>query len=428
MDLNRIFRLGVSPVMAMLFYFMCPLNVNAAMTIAGNEKGAAAEVGSGAKFGHTFHIGPLDVTPAVGVAGGYRDNIFAAENVRKGSVFYEVSPEVAVNVEREKSKYALLYRADIGSFTSSSQDDYLDHIVESRASFVLSEKLDTGLYANYSRSHDERGSTFTGLGFSGNVPDKYREFDLGMTVGYGNNNRVEVWGEYINKRYYNNRYKVFSPTQVLPQTVTRDLDKAGAGIGFSWQIMPKTAVVIEVRYTRFDYKFLSASVNLDSNEQRYFTGINWDATAKTSGRFRVGYLVKRFTDKRNSDFSGLGTELGVTWSPKTYSIFDLSVAYEPDETDGTGSFIRSAGGALAWNHEWSSRFSHQASLGYSNQRFTGLGTSRRDNVYRAGAGVAYELFNWLNLGLSYGYQYRKSNVANASYHGNKYGVNFLGTM
>ena len=124
----------------------------------------------------------------------------------------------------------------------------------------------------------------------------------------------------------------------------------------------------------------------------------------------------------------MGLELGATWNPKTYSTFDLSLAHEPNETDGTGSYIRATGGLLTWNHEWSSRFVHDANFGYSKEKFVGLGTTRSDNLYSAGAGIAYQVFDWLNIGLSYNYSLRKSNVANASYHGNHFGFNFSGTL
>jgi len=218
-------------------------------------------------------------------------------------------------------------RADKQVLFSSHQDNTIDHTLSFGAGGRLSEKLDVDLSAGYYRLHDGRGTTFTGVNYSGTVPDKYREYDLRTTLGYGHNNRVETYVEYGNKRYYNNRY-VITPLKIYPQTVTRDVDTIGGGIGFSVQVMPKTSMVLETRYKHFDYKYLSPSFNLDSYEQRYFAGVNWDATAKTSGRLRLGYTTKRFNDKRNADYAGLGGELGATWNPKVYSTFDLSFRYE----------------------------------------------------------------------------------------------------
>jgi len=410
---------------SVLACFICPVYASA-VTIAGNNQGGT--IGTGGKFGHTFHVGSVDITPAIGIGMHYDDNIFAGEQTRKKSLVTEISPELGLSIEKPEARYQLLYRATKGIFSSSRQDDYLDHTISSAVHVLLSKRLDAGLQANYNRAHDNRGSTFTGLGLAGATPDKYREYDVNLTLGYGHRGRIETYGEYSNKRYYTNRYNVITPTQIVPLTATRDLDTVGGGIGFSWPVMPKTAAVIEARYRLFDYKLLTAAFNLDSFEQKYFVGADWAATGKTSGRFRVGYVLKRFNDKRNSDYSGVGVELGANWKPMTYSIVDLSVANKPVETDGTGSLIRRTSANLGWSHEWSSKFSHQISLGYDRDRFIGLGTNRRDNIYNAGAGIRYQLFKWFNVGLSYRFEYRISNVTNASFHGNSFGFNFTGTL
>jgi len=410
---------------AVLACFICPVYASA-VTIAGNSQGGT--VGTGGKFGHTFHVGPADIRPAIGIGAHYDDNIFASAGARKKSLVTEISPELGLSIKKPAANYQLLYRATKGIVASSRQDDYLDHTVSSAVHVLLSKKLDAGLNVNYNRAHDNRGSTFTGLGITGATPDKYREYDTNLTVGYGHRGRIETYGEYSNKRYYTNQYKIITPTQIVPQTATRDLDTIGGGVGLSWPVMPKTAAVIEARYRRFDYKLLTPAFNLDSVEQKYFVGADWAATGKTSGRVRVGYVLKRFKDKRNSDYAGAGIELGATWRPRTYSTVDLSVANAPVETDGTGSVIRRTSTALGWSHEWSYKFSHQASLGYSHDKYIGLGTNRRDNVYNAGAGFTYQLFKWLNVGLSYRFDYRLSNVPNASFHGSNFGFNFTGTL
>jgi len=410
---------------SVLACFICPVYASA-VTIAGNNQGGS--IRSGGRFAHTFYAGPVDVTPAIGIGIHYDDNIFAGEQTRKKSLVTELSPELGLSIEKTAASYKLLYRATKGIVSSSRQDDYLDHAVLSSVHMLLSKKLDAGLQVNYHRAHDNRGSTFTGLGITGATPDKYREYDTNLTVGYGHRGRIETYGEYSNKRYYTNRYKVITPTHIVPLTATRDLDTIGTGVGLSWPVMPKTDAVIEARYRRFDYKLLTPAFNLDSFEQKYFVGANWAATGKTSGRFRVGYVLKRFKDKRNSDYSGVGVELGVTWRPRTYSLVDLSVTNAPVETDGTGSVIRRTSTGLGWSHKWSSKFSHQASLGYNRDKYIGLGTNRRDNVYSAGAGFTYQLFKWLQVGLTYRYDYRRSNAANASYRGNQFGFTFAGTL
>ncbi|PIP03541.1 MAG: hypothetical protein COW18_01825 [Zetaproteobacteria bacterium CG12_big_fil_rev_8_21_14_0_65_54_13] len=92
----------------------------AVVTIAGNEKGATVGTGGGVKLAHTFHAGPVDITPGIGVGAGYNDNIFAAENAKKGSFVGNISPEILFGVNNPDSAYQLLYaRRQAGAIQQS---------------------------------------------------------------------------------------------------------------------------------------------------------------------------------------------------------------------------------------------------------------------------------------------------------------------
>ena len=67
--------------------------------------------------------------------------------------------------------------------------------------------------------------------------------------------------------------------------------------------------VVESNWQTIDYtNELPGSVTLDSEEWRLYTGATWDATAKTTGSVRVGYLTKDFTASDYQDYSSIGWE------------------------------------------------------------------------------------------------------------------------
>jgi uncharacterized protein (PEP-CTERM system associated) len=73
--------------------------------------------------------------------------------------------------------------------------------------------------------------------------------------------------------------------------------------------------------------------------------------------------------------------------------------------------------ALSVEHQLRPRLSVRAAVNvamndYPNQETVGGETKFRDDwIYGAGAGIDYELFRWMRLGLQYNYEQRDSNFA-----------------
>lgn len=388
------------------------------MAIALLQLGAVA-VYSTAGFANEaggFQAGGVTITPAVQVGVSHNDNIFAQESVKTKSWITKIDPAIVFSAIDGANEYEVSYRYSKGIYHSSRDDNYNDHFVGASADLDLSSRLDVGGWANYDITHDARGTTFTGLPIAFSTPDRFHEVSAGGMVGYGLSARVEFSVEHSVKRYKNH------------QTVTlaRNLDTTGGSAKFSYPVTSKASAVVEARYKRFDYK-LASSV-LDSNEQRYFAGFDWEATAKTTGTARLGYLRKNFKDVTQVDSSYLGWELGVMWEPMSYSSWTLETSSSALESDGTGSFTKSIGGSLTWDHEWTTYLSHSATFNYRDNKFQGAAIGRTDKVTTAGLSVNYELMRWLTLSPSYSYANRNSNTANASYKQNVWSLNLIGTL
>ncbi|TLS66755.1 hypothetical protein FEF65_09550 [Mariprofundus erugo] len=362
--------------------------------------------------------GGLQLTPTLGVSYKHNDNIFSSTTNRKSSNITVFDPSLALQAGDDINNLALSYDISRGIYHNSRRDDYTDHNVKFDANKEFTRRLQAGLAAYYKKSHDARGSTFTGLAITNPNPDRYHETGVSTTIGYGVNGRITLIGDYSNKRYENNRVT----------TITRDLDTMGGDFTFAYPIAPKTDAVIEARYKRFDYKYLTATTNLDSNEQTYYGGLDWQATAKTSGSLRLGYMKKRFNSARMTGGNGFSWELGMDWAPKTYSTVTLQTKGGFTETDGTGSFLKTQGGSLSWQHEWSEKFGHHASASYTENKYVGTALGRKDKLSTVGFGVDYQIVRWLGIDLAYDHSTRRSNAANSSYNSNIYSINLTGTL
>jgi len=365
-------------------------------------------------------VGNMDLVPQLKIGESHNDNIFSQEKQAsiKSSWITTISPSLTLLADDGANQYELGYNLSQKIYQQSHDDDVLDNFLNFNANLGLSRKLTTDFYVNYNLTHDPRGSTFTGgVGGTVAVPDAYHETIVGGSLDYGSNAHMIVSGEYSNKRYTNNRTR----------TIARDMDAAKAGLEFDYDLTGKTSAVLEARYKQFNYKFQSATVNLDSSEQKYFTGLNWEATAKTSGRARIGYTKKNFKKVSTQDVGFFSWELGVEWLPMSYSSWVLETSLTPVETDGTGSSIKNKSVNLSWNHAWSERLNHAISLGYTTGSYQGNST-RVDKTTTASVSVSYQMLRWLAIEPSYHYSNRSSNAVNSSYRANVWAIDFIGTL
>jgi len=367
---------------------------------------AQAEAGS-------IPVGGMKLEPTVTLSEAHNDNIFSKELAKdiKQSWVTTISPSLVLKADDGAKQYELGYNLSDSIYHQSHGDDVINHFIHFNADLELSRKLTAALYVNYNLSHDPRGSI---VGAAGNVviPDAYREGIVGGSVDYGSNAHIIISGEYNSKKYTNN----------YNTTNKRSFDTAKVGAEFDYDLTAKTSILLEARYKHLNY----LTALLDSNEQAYFTGLNWDATAKTSGSARVGYTQKKFTTAGTPDVKLFSWEMSMEWLPLSYSSWTLSTSSKPVESQGTGSVIKNSSVDLSWNHAWSELVSHSASLGYSKDIYQN--NPRLDHTTTASFSVNYQWLRWLAVKPSYNFRNLSSNIPNSSYKSNVWMVSLIGTL
>jgi len=299
------------------------------------------------------------------------------------------------------------------SVTVSGQYD--DNITRSESRInELTSRFIVDTTASYAKSHDARGTTFSGIATGFNTPDRWHEAAATAKLTYGGTNatgRIEVHGGFSAKRYDNHRRL----------TIGRDLNTENGGATFYYRIAPKTSALFESDYDNFDYRLVNSL--LDSYNLTFYGGLTWEATAKTAGTVKAGWQRKKSKRGNQSGGGFFSLDADITWTPLTYSTWTLKSGIRATESDSngiSGSYIKTNDVLLDWNHKWSDRLSHTARVGYVHDRY--IGTARRDNTITAGLGLNYALAPWLGVGAGYDYANRASNVLNAAYHESVYSI------
>jgi hypothetical protein len=349
---------------------------------------------------------PFFATPYVGVAAGYDDNLFFSHSNKQTSSTYMLSPGVRIDGRSPNKVLQLTYRGQAAHYTSSNEDDYVDHLLDGQFDWALTSRNFLRLGAAYIRSHDPRGSTDRPL--LGN-PDKYRLVSPSAMYAFGApgaQGRIELYGSASERRYLNNH----------ETTVLSDRDTREAGGAFYVRVMPRTYLVAEARQTDIRYKAPGSPQSAD--ERRYFGGVTWEATAATYGTIKLGTLRRDFAGSFYPDESARNWEAEVSWSPRTYSKFDLYTVRTTTEATGLGSFILTSITGVTWTHAWNSRVTSAVLLRYQKDQYQQF--DRVDDTKSLGFKVGYRFRRWLTLGAEYAHTKRDSNLEQFQYDRNFY--------
>ncbi len=340
-------------------------------------------------------LGPINAYPSVGLALKHDDNLFSTSNNTTGDWSKILTPSVRLEAKQAANTYSLTLGSTLGRYNNSTADDYTNYNVNGLADLDLTARFRAKLKADYIDAQDPRGSTNNALSA---VPDRYRQNYLGGIASYGAQGaqgRIDFELGGLTRRYYNNRATTFAS----------DRDNTDTGATFYWRIAPKTSLLLQAKHTKIDY--LSSVSTQDSTENRLLGGVTWEATAKTTGIFKLGMVKKSFDDPAIDSSTRPSWEGAIKWSPRTYSTFDFNLGRAPAETTGgIGNFIDKTTTGALWTHQWTSRVTTEANASYVTDQYKGF--DREDKTQNFGLKATYSMRRWLNLGADYGHTFRDS--------------------
>lgn len=342
-------------------------------------------------------MGPITAYPSIGYGLKHDDNLFSTPTNTTSDTIQILTPAVRFEAKQGANTYSLDARALLGRYNTSTADNYDDYYVNGLANLDLTTRLRANVKADYIEAHDPRGSTNNAISAT---PDRWRQTYLGAIASYGARGaqgRVDFELGQLERRYINNRATTFG----------NDRENTDVGATFFWRIAPKTSLLLQAKHTEINY--LDSTSTLDSKENRLLGGLTWEATAKTTGIFKLGMVNKDFANAARGSTSSPSYEGAIKWSPLTYSIVDFNLSKMPAETTGgVGDYINRTITGATWSHQWTSRISTVALASYTDDDYKGS-IDRKDKIQNFGLKATYSMRRWLNFGADYTYTNRDSN-------------------
>lgn len=354
-----------------------------------------------------IELGSFTLFPTIGLSSGYQDNfLYQVDGRKEGSQYISISPGVRLEKFGEKTNFLVQYDITKTYFDFDSKYNVQTQHLLGNIDHRFSNRSNFGISAEYYDGTDRVGTgnqqgDLINLGLD---PDEWHSFGLSGKWHYGGvgaKGALDFSVGTVDRQYDNNR----------EFTATRDRRASYFGVTYSHEMSPKTHFLTQFKRTNIDYDIAT----LDSTETRLMLGAEWKATGKTSARALVGYLTKDFDEPQHDDFKGVAIEVGATWSPRSYSMFDLTLNRETDETNGNGSYVVRNSADVGWTHFWKDRFSTTANIGVSNEDYQGL-TLRDDDINYYGVSAKYQFKDWFVSGVGYKYIDRDSTIDDFSYN------------
>jgi len=361
-----------------------------------------------------LQAGPLFFTPTLDLETYYTDNLWLTEDREEDTWVGVLTPRLQTWIQDGVNTYSLILELQDSTYESSSDDDFTDYIAKFDMHHEFNAKNVVNAMAEYYDGHEQRGTGLIegDIVFATDEPVEYTKTSFGGDYTYGSKEgqgRVMLAAKTADYQYDN--FRDF--------TRYRDYVADTFAGTFFWKLAPRTDALFEATATNNDYDEddpLDLAGTLTSDEYNYLVGVEWDASAKTSGHVKVGVYDRQYDSNARQDEDGPTWEVGVTWLPRTYSAVDLTTRRFTQETNGLGDAVDTQEFSLGWNHHWNQRTQTTLRGQYYTEDYQGA--SREDDNYVGEARFDYEYRRWMDLGVGYRYEDRDSKIDSFSYSAN----------
>lgn len=344
--------------------------------------------------------------PSLFTGVGYNNNLTRAETNTIGSSFVTVAPQLVAEMKNKGDRYTVLASVNSTTFNSSSDDNATDGELTLAGDNYFSSRARMGWSLGQVNGTDPRGSTQRA---ANTKPDTWHSTNANGTFIYGApeaSGRLEFDVGSQGKVYDSNR----------ATTAASDVNVTSLAARVYYRLGTRSLALAEVRNAKNAYVLSSSTAS--NTERRYYAGLTWDATAATTGIFKVGQMTKDFdsTVAGREKFTGGSWEGTIRWSPLTYSVVDFQTSRATADASGVGNYLLTTGNDVVWNHKWTQSLSSRASLGQLTTEFAGAG--RTDTANNYGIAVNYAVLRWLQLGVDLSGTDSTSNVSGSAFKRN----------
>ncbi len=279
--------------------------------------------------------------------------------------------------------------SDFKNYRDNADQNQQNHYIDSSLTLNFPRGLDIILEERYEDTNTPAGSETDQLhprktnlaGITVSLPNYFRRFD------------IELQYENFDQSYDENAL----------ERANRNESRFSFRIPFNPS--PRITMFPEYTYgiTNYDKSSIEDALS-DSHFNEIFGGIEWLATARTTGIVKLGYRNRQYNRASVSNVNTfvMSAEVNVYISKHTWLKVDLIRKQRESEfTLGSNSHITSGGGVTI-SHMLTNKLTAELNAQYHKANFKGV--SRKDDIYDFAATIDYTFNNWLSADINYTYR------------------------
>ena len=357
----------------------------------------------------------VSITPIIDAGIKYDDNIFSESSGTTGSSIFTVAPAVRFSLDDGINNYNLDIGLESGTYLDSRDDDYITGNLGFKSHLEASSRSRFDIQLEARKEVEPRGTGLTeGIGDTVTEPLTYDDQIALLTYEYGSlssKGRIAFTGKYYNKSY----------TNFTNVTSTRSFNEPSLGSTFYYSTNASTDAFFEIKGSTISYE-KNTGISSDSDSFSALVGVKWEATALTSGSFKIGQAQKNFTNDAREDFKGISWDGKINWKPLTYTTLTFTTSRSAKDPDGLGDYIDETLSGLNWSHTWNDFISSNVSYRYTDEDYTGV--ERNDRTNNIFLDVNYQFLIGSSVAFFVEYTDKDSTYENVIYDKKIIGINF----
>ena len=322
-----------------------------------------------------------------------------------------VSPFFPKN-DRRYQAY-LLYSPQLEIYHHENENNMLTHRVDGYFHYNSQNRFSLQLIDQYKRAHDSVSSRRY------DIEDKYRTNLFSAVSTLGLTEKIELRLDYsnflVNYDDSDNR-------------INDRVDNSWALYGY-FRLTDKTWAFAEYEYADLNYR----NYFLDSAEDRYFAGIRWEITEKTSGQIKGGYGFRDYDADGLSDVDTWMAEVIIDYdlTEKTRIVANAYRRYEESMGEGlhwdnsfgyTSTNMLTHMFGLSLNYDLTSKlhlnlhgtlFYDEYAYEYDDDLWEGK--KQRDREFAISPTIKLDFLKWLTFDLAYTYTHVDCNYSEGEF-------------
>jgi hypothetical protein len=342
--------------------------------------------------------GAFLIFPSLRAGAAYDDNVFATESDEEDDFIFTLRPEVSAQSQWSRHSLELSAFGEVGLYQDFDDNNYEDFGAALSGTLDVRRNSRSDGRLGITRLHEDRDDPDdTG----GDDVTQFWFYDA--TIGHRHEfNRLFVRPTAFARRYAYEEAGEFSNAE-------RDYNNYGLGLRSGVIVSPRINVFAEVNgdLVRYDD---GEPDNEDSEGYQVLGGVEVDVTRLIVGEASLGYGARDY-DGDFDDTDGVAGNLGIVWTPTELTTVDFRGRAGIDESDVIFEGERASGVlnttiGVTVRHDLRRNIQLNVRASYAHEDFEG--TSRTDETYRIGGGIAYLINRNFSIDAGYDFSTRDS--------------------